>query len=101
MPRPACWLAQFAPGERCEGRMDRVHLVEQQRLVKEGHADLCPDPRTWEFGCRRHHGMFDHYRPGIRVPRSAVPRVLEELLEAIGLGWALDRDRRYCDQRAA
>lgn len=87
-----CWLAAFAAPERreCEGRMDRAHLVKQQRLVKEGHAELCEDPRTWKLACRRHHTMWDNYR-GLVVPRSAVPAELETLLDGVGLAWLLDR----------
>lgn len=95
MGRPPCWLAQFCRGVKCDGPMDRAHLVEQQRLKKEGHADLCRDPRTWKWACRRHHGMFDGFRRQMRVPRSAIPGELVVLLESIGLMWALERDRRY------
>ena len=93
--RADCWLAQFAPAVACAGRMDRAHLVEQQRLRKEGQGELCPDPRTWRPACRRHHNLFDQYRPGIIVPIEAVPEDLVELLEDVGLGWALEVDRRY------
>jgi hypothetical protein len=89
--QPTCWLKQFSVKERaCEGRMDRAHLVEQQTLKKEGHPELCPDPRTWVPACRWHHTQFDgHF--GVQVPRSALPVELEKLCEEIGLGWYLDR----------
>lgn len=90
-----CWLAQFAPAVPCEGRMDPAHLVEQQRLKKEGHRELCPDPRTWRPACRRHHDLFDHYDKRMRVPRSAIPDELVKLMWDIGMVWALARDRRY------
>lgn len=86
-----CWLAQFDPkSQPCAGRMERAHLVEKQRLRKEGYAELIPDPRTWRPACRLHHTMLDHFR-GLVVPREALPPELETLCERIGLDWYLER----------
>lgn len=84
-----CWLRQFSELP-CAGPLEHAHLVEKQRLRKEGHADLIPDPRTWRPACRKHHTALDHFR-GLVVPREAIPGELEKLCDEIGLTWALDK----------
>jgi hypothetical protein len=94
-----CWLRQFdALNRECSGRMDRAHLIEKQRLRKEGHADLIDDPRTWVPACRLHHFSWDAYR-GVTVPREALPEPLVALCDELGLLWWIDR--RYPERSAA
>lgn len=91
-----CWLAAFSSAP-CSGRLVRVHLLPKQLLRREGHEALCPDPRTWVWGCGGpmgnggHHGMLDQSRT-LRIPRAALPEGLEQLADELGLGWWLDRE---------
>lgn len=86
-----CWLARFdTRGRPCGGRMDNVHLIDQQKLRKEGHGGLCTDGRSFVQACRTHHAAFDNYR-GVVVPRAMLPAGLEELCGEVGLLWWLDR----------
>lgn len=99
---PACFLAAHGVHERglmppCDGRLVRVHLIPRQLLKREGYGALVPDARTWVLGCggptgaQAHHGMFDVART-IKLPRTAIPRLLEVLAGELGLGWYLDRE---------
>lgn len=64
-----CWLAQFSELP-CPslwdptGRMQRCHLISQQRIKRElaGLPHLTGiiwDPRAWVWGCAFHHKLFD------------------------------------------
>lgn len=115
-----CWLARFAPGVPCEGRLVRAHLLPRRELKavwERAHhgavarlgggpvvalpwkkrEDLVLDPRTWVWACGGimgqggHHGMLDHSRT-LRVPRSALPAGVEEVARLVGLEWWLERE---------
>jgi hypothetical protein len=81
-----CWLARFTDTP-CEGRLVRVHLIEKAVLKRAG---LDPwDERAWVWACgglghgnEAHHGDFDSLK--LRVPRSALPKCVEELAVEIG-----------------
>jgi hypothetical protein len=84
-----CWLRAFSD-KPCAGRMDRAHLIERQRLKKEGLGEHVLDEATWRPACRLHHFSFDAFR-GVVVPRLALPVETERFAERHGLGWYLDR----------
>jgi hypothetical protein len=112
---PACFLATHGVYERgemppCEGRLIRAHLLPRQLLKKtfpEGTAtvrgqlvtvdDLIASHGTWVLACGGpqgnggHHGAFDQART-IRLPRAAVPPLVEGLALELGLDWWLDRE---------
>lgn len=97
---PACFLAAHGVMEGgdkmppCDGRLIAAHLIPRQLLKREGldHGD----PRTFVLacggptGCSGHHGAFDYSRR-LRLPRSALPPLLEAYAKAHGLTWFLDR----------
>lgn len=98
---PECWLAQFSD-RPCSGRLVRAHLIPRQVLLRELRAEVSAgaisDRRSWVPACGGpqgdggHHGMLD--RPAVnelRVPRSALPPMLEVFAAEHGLSWFLDR----------
>jgi hypothetical protein len=94
-----CQLARFADTP-CSGRLVCAHLIPRQVLRREGYARLIHDPRTFVMACGGptgiggHHGELDGY--DLAVPRWALPPGLEDLAQAIGMDWFLDR--RYGPQ---
>ena len=98
--RNGCQLARFSDTP-CDGELVRVHLIPRQRLRKELDPALVSWaihwPATWVWGCGGptgiggHHGELDHSRT-LRIPRAALPPLLEEFAETYGLTWWLDRE---------
>jgi hypothetical protein len=88
-----CFLAAFAPEGyvACDGRTDRVHLIPQQLLRREGHFDEIWNEALWVPGCRKHHGLMDVSRR-LRIPRCAIPLRTSIWAERHGLDWYLDRE---------
>lgn len=84
-----CWLATFAQDE-CAGRLERTHLIEKQRLRKDGLSEFIWDPAVWRPACRRHHFALDAYR-GLTVPRCSLPVETEAFAERHDLTGYLDR----------
>jgi hypothetical protein len=96
-----CWFAHVSPCEfRANGRLDRGHLIPQQRMKKAGikSKKVLADPRSWRPMCRKHHHAFDN--GFIEVTRDEIPRETEEFAKQpdakfnpdIDLTWSLDRD---------
>lgn len=89
---PSCWLAQFAPGVSCSGRLDPAHLIREQvirREVSRAKA-IVWHPATWRPACRRHHSMLDHSKK-LRIPREAIPAETEAWAAEHGLTYWLDK----------
>lgn len=59
-------------------------------LVEDTLPVILADPRLGVAACRRHHDLVGGKR--IRLLRSDVPEHVEEVAEALGLGWWLDRE---------
>ena len=101
-PIEVCWLGLFGvmengdPMPACDGRLVRVHLVPKQQLRKAGCYDVW-DRRAWVWACGGetgiggHHGRLDHSRT-LRLPRTAIPELTEELAAELGLEYWLDRE---------
>lgn len=89
---PACWLAQFASGASCEGRMQKAHLIRAQVIRREVSRDktVLWTPAVWRPACYRHHMMLDHAKT-LTIPRSAIPAETERWAAEHGLTWWLDR----------
>lgn len=91
-----CFFANWLGAGECDGWLIRAHLVKRQVLEREGHGALIDDPRTWVLCCGGpqgnggHHGMLDNSRK-LRIPREKLPTEFIELMEAIGMGWYLDK----------
>jgi hypothetical protein len=94
-----CFLAQFTDTE-CAGRLEKAHLIEKQRLRKEGLSEHMWAPEVWRPACKRHHFMLDAYR-GLVVPRSLLPVETELFADRHGLGWYLDRKYGEREEAAA
>ena len=99
-----CFLAQHGVSERgeigpCHGQLIRAHLIAQQVLKREGHADAIDDPRSWVPACggltgsAGHHGAFDYAR-SIRIPYEKLPAGTIQLADELGLAWYLERNYR-------
>lgn len=89
---PACFLAQFAPGVSCSGRMQKAHLIREQvirREVSRAKAVLW-HPAVWRPACVRHHSLLDQKRT-LKIPRSAIPAETEAWAAANGLTYWLDK----------
>lgn len=81
-----CWLARFTDTP-CEGRLVRTHLLDKQVLKKAGIDPW--DERSWVLSCgglghgnEAHHGDLDSGK--LKVPRSELPKCVEELAAEIG-----------------
>ncbi len=91
-----CFLARFSD-HPCEGRLIRAHLIPRQLLKREGFGLHVDDPRSYVPACggimgnAGHHGQMDASRT-LKVPREALPPVLEEFAAELGLTWWLDRE---------
>lgn len=97
---PACFLAAHGviehgdPMPPCDGRLIRAHLIPKQLLKREGLDH--EDPRTWVLACGGpmgnggHHGLLDAGRR-LRLPRSAIPPLLEAYAKSHNLLWWIDR----------
>lgn len=100
-----CFLACYGIHESgimpaCDGRLVRVHLIPKHLLRREfpkRWRRYAENPRTWVWGCggvvgnAGHHGMLDQSRT-LRIPRSSIPREVEEFAAELGLTWYLDRE---------
>ncbi len=96
----SCFLAEHGvmdhgdPMPPCSGQLIRAHLIPKQMLKRAGHDPM--DWRSWVWACggimgnAGHHGMLDASR-SLRLPRSAIPEVTEELATELELDWWLDR----------
>jgi hypothetical protein len=73
-----------------------VDLIAKLRLEARDD-DLIASHGTWVLACGGpqgnggHHGAFDQART-IRLPRAAVPPLVEGLALELGLDWWLDRE---------
>jgi hypothetical protein len=87
---PACWLAQFAPGVSCEGRMQKAHLIRGQTIRREVSRSklVLWAPAVWRPACYRHHTMLDQSKT-LQIPRSAIPVETELWAAEHGLEWWL------------
>ena len=75
----------------CSGHVDRMHWIPKQRLRHRGlSAEEVWDRRIWDYGCRRHHHLFDN--GFINLGREQLPAKVEDYAAEKGLGWSLDRD---------
>jgi hypothetical protein len=71
-----CWFARFDPEHRCEGYLQRCHLVKEQTLEQFGLSmQERWDRAFWVEGCTRHHRRFDHGL--IKLSRTQLPAKLE------------------------
>jgi len=89
---PACWLAQFAPGVSCSGRMERAHLIREQVIRREVSRSklILWAPAVWRPACKRHHLALDQTKT-LRIPRSAIPAETELWAATNGLTYWLDK----------
>jgi hypothetical protein len=90
---PTCFLAQFAPGSPCDGRMERAHLIREQTIRKHVSRSklILWAPAVWRPACHRHHGMLDQSKT-LRIPRWGIPVETEQWADENGLTWWLDRE---------
>jgi hypothetical protein len=90
-PRESCFFAFLGWGPcrlRFDGRLDRCHLIEKQRLRQAGIENLW-DERLWVPGCRHHHGLFDRkLRP---LSLADYPPKLLAFAEAEGFAFVDER----------
>jgi hypothetical protein len=91
-----CWIAAtVVDAGPCDGWLVRAHLIPKQ-LLKREHVDPW-DPRAWvpvcggPTGIGGHHGQLDHSRT-LRIPRDALPVMVEEFAAEHGLTWWLERE---------
>lgn len=87
---PTCFLAQFAPGSPCDGRMEHAHLIREQTIRKHVSRSklILWAPAVWRPACHRHHGLLDQSKT-LRIPRSAIPAETEAWALEHGLSWWL------------
>ena len=98
--RNGCQLARFSDTP-CDGELVRVHLIPRQRLRKELGLETAyvavRDRATWVWACGGptgiggHHGALDYSRT-LRIPREALPPLLEKFAAQHGLEWWLTRE---------
>lgn len=93
-----CWVALHViePGP-CDGRLVRAHLIKQQTIRREVGPEHVWDDRVWipvcggPTGVGGHHGQLDFSR-SLRIPRDALPVMVEEFAAEHGLTWWLERE---------
>jgi hypothetical protein len=93
-----CWVAFNVPGcGPCDGPLVRAHLIKQQTIRREAGKQHVWDDRVWvpccggPTGVGGHHGQLDYAR-SLRIPRSALPVMVEEFAAEHGLTWWLERE---------
>lgn len=106
---PGCWIAMNVPGcGPCDGYLVRAHLIKKQTIRREvgpEHVYIWDD-RVWVPACGGptgvggHHGQLDFSR-SLRIPRDAIPVMVEEFAAEHGLLWWLSREYGPREEMAA
>jgi hypothetical protein len=102
---PGCWAAYNLPDPGpCSGRLVKAHLIPKQLLKREHVPDVW-DPRVTvpmcggPTGVGGHHGRLDSSRT-LRIPRDALPWVVEAFAAEHGLLWWLEREYGVTEEAA-
>ncbi len=73
----------------CDGPLQGHHVISQQHLRRDGHADVVWDVRIGVGICEAAH--TDHTRGTRRIPRDRLPSPVVAFVHDLGLDWRLER----------
>lgn len=114
-PYAGCWFAGLPAAGKCDGRLQKCHLLPKALLKRElwqsrrwkasgrlpeSLQELVWDERVWIPGCQFHHYRVDESRK-LRVPRHLLPPAVEAFAAEWGLEWWLSREYGERQEMAA